>query len=90
VVAAIDVHKRLLAVVVADVTVEGPFRFEGRTVWSATFVNSMRSSPDYCATIRMRPVKTKGSIFEAVYRRLVVRLGHAAGDRSIFDPGSRS
>jgi transposase len=31
-VAGIDVHKRLLAVVVADVTVEGPCRFERRTV----------------------------------------------------------
>jgi transposase len=31
-VAGIDVHKRMLAVVVADVSVEGPFRFERRLI----------------------------------------------------------
>ena len=31
-VAGIDIHKRMLAVVIADVSVEGPFRFERRLI----------------------------------------------------------
>jgi hypothetical protein len=63
-IAGIDVHKKKLAVVVADVEVDDDYQFERR--WYGSILNQAANAA----------VKHKGSIFEIVYRRLVLRLGH--------------
>jgi len=45
-IAGIDVHKRMLAVVVADVAVDGEFHFERRT--SGTSPDQLRALADWC------------------------------------------
>ena len=45
-IAGIDVHKRLLAVVVADVAVDGDFQFERRTI--GTSPDQLRALADWC------------------------------------------
>jgi hypothetical protein len=62
-IAGIDVHKKMLAVVVADVAVDGDFQFERQKVGT---------SPS-----DLRGLAAKGTIFAVVYRRIVPRLGHA-------------
>jgi hypothetical protein len=51
-IAGIDVHKKMLAVVVADVEIEGAFRFERRKV--GTSPAQLRSVADWLASARSR------------------------------------
>jgi len=43
-IAGIDVHKKMLAVVVADVKVDGDFHFERQTVGTTVLISSARAS----------------------------------------------
>jgi hypothetical protein len=102
-IAGIDVHKKMLAVVVADVEVQGEYQFERirygsnpeplrllvawlieheveEVVMESTAQyrspKSNRHMPRILNQAANAAVKSKGTMFEIVYRRLVTRLGH--------------
>jgi len=53
-IAGIDVHKRMLAVVVADVSVDGPYRFERRRV--ATRPTELRALAEWLVSLQVDEV----------------------------------
>jgi hypothetical protein len=65
-VAGIDVHKNMLAVVVSDVAATGEWEWERRTF--GRLDSELRQLAEWLA---------KGYFFQTLYRRLMVRLGHA-------------
>jgi len=91
-IAGIDVHKKMLAVVVADVEIEGEYAFEQRCygsnpehlrLLSEWLIEQqieeavMESTAQYWQPVCANAaVKPKGTIIQIVYRRLVSRLGH--------------
>ena len=74
-VAAVDVHKKMLAVVVADVAVEGEYEFERRKFGATP--DQLRLMAEWLLNQAAHAaIKVKGSIFEVTFRRLLPRLGY--------------